>query len=57
MFVSDNRVISIMPHVDLCFPTKIVHFCHQLEVRVNHLKVPGLIFSFIRLLTRVVCLF
>ncbi len=45
MFVSDNRVISIMPHVDLCFPAKITHFCCELEVRVNHLKVPGLIFS------------
>ncbi len=45
MFVSDNRVISVMPCVDLCFPTKIVHFCRKPEVRVNHLKVPGLIFS------------
>ena len=44
MFVSDNRVISIIPHVDLCFPTKIAHFYHEPEVRVNHLKVPGLIF-------------
>ena len=44
MFVSDNKVISVMPHVDLCFPTKIAHFCREPEVRVNHLKVPGLIF-------------
>ncbi len=45
MFVSDNRVISVMPCVDLCFPTKIMHFCHEPEVQVNHLKVPGLIFT------------